>query len=151
MTEMATQPSTTDPHTAKGLIEFLDAAIDKGWFNLSSAKALKTACQKMLGIEDDWEALDLRTLDIDQQFERFRNLKRIEYSDGSMRIYRTRLSQAIKMHLAVWRTTPPGSRTAPPHAATVTVLRLPRRPPRVGRPRRASPIRTWTLLPSSRR
>lgn len=88
-----------DPNTGAGLVRFLDAAIEKGWFNVSTAKALRTASTKILSVEAGWETADLRTLDIDHLFDRFRNLKHNEYSDDSMRIYKTRFTQAIKMHL----------------------------------------------------
>jgi hypothetical protein len=91
---------TTDPYTGAGLMEFLDAAIDKGWFNLNSAKALKSACQKIFEVEQGWENLDLRSLDIEALLDRWQNLRRNGYNDGSMRTYRTRFSQAVKMHLA---------------------------------------------------
>lgn len=98
MTTSTTEPEA-DPNTGAGLIEFLDAAIDKGWFNVSTAKALRTASTKILSVENGWEDVDLRTLDVDHLYERFRNLKRNEYSDDSMRIYKTRFTQALKMHL----------------------------------------------------
>lgn len=107
MTETVT---AADPNTGAGLIEFLDAAIEKGWLNISSAKAMRTASQKIMSVEDGWERLDLRSLDIDGLFEQFRNLRRNDYSDDSMRIYRKRFEMAVKMHLArvdgdaSWRT-----------------------------------------------
>lgn len=119
MTETTTaEAPPADPSTGLGLIQFLDAAIDKGWLNVGTAKALKTASQKILSVESGWENLDLRTLDVDGLYERFRNLRRNDYSDDSMRIYRTRMGQAIKMHLArldndpAWKSYGPSSRGA---------------------------------------
>jgi hypothetical protein len=89
-----------DPTTGQGLIEFLDKAAEKGWINVSSAKALRTASHKILSIDAGWEDIDLRSLDADSVFERFRNLKRNDYSDASLRVYRSRFNQALKMHLA---------------------------------------------------
>lgn len=89
-----------DPNTGAGLIEFLDAAIEKGWFNVASVKALRTASLKIFEVEGGWESVDLHTLDVDNLFERFRNLKRNAYSDDSMRVYKNRFGQALKMHLA---------------------------------------------------
>lgn len=99
MTEIATA-APADPNTGAGLIEFLDAAIEKGWFNVASVKALRTASLKILEVESGWESVDLHTLDVDNLFERFRNLKRNSYSDDSMRVYKSRFGQALKMHLA---------------------------------------------------
>jgi hypothetical protein len=99
-------------------MEFLDAAIDKGWINVSTAKALKTATQKILSIEAGWEGLDLRGLDQDGFYERFCNLRRNDYSDDSMRIYKTRMGQAVRMYIAredgdsAWKSYGPAGRPA---------------------------------------
>jgi hypothetical protein len=119
VTETATA-APADPNTGAGLIEFLDAAIDKGWFNVSSAKALKTATMKVFDVESGWASMDLRSLDADSLFERFRNLRRNSYTDDSMRIYKTRFKQALKMHLARldgdpdWKSYGPSSRVSGP-------------------------------------
>jgi hypothetical protein len=88
-----------DENTAAGLMEFLSAAIDKGWINTGMAKAMKTASFQILSVEPNWQNLDLRNLDVDDLFDRFRNLKRNQYSDDSMRLYKTRFLKAMKMHL----------------------------------------------------
>jgi hypothetical protein len=109
-----------DPNTGAGLIEFLDAAIEKGWFNVASVKALRTASLKILEVESGWESVDLHTLDVDNLFERFRNLKRNAYSDDSMRVYKNRFGQALKMHLARlsgdanWKAYGPAARISSP-------------------------------------
>lgn len=89
-----------DAYTGAGLIEFLDAAIEKGWVNPSTAKAMKTASQKILEVESGWQSMDLRSLDVDSLVARFRNLRRNDYSDDSMRLYHQRFNRALKMHLA---------------------------------------------------
>jgi hypothetical protein len=96
----ATPKAPADPNTGAGLIEFLDTAIEKGWLGIGSTKALRTATQKILEVESGWESMDLRSLDLDSLFDRFRNLRRNAYSDDSMRLYRQRFNQALKMHLA---------------------------------------------------
>src|SRR5260221_707213 len=99
MTE-STTTTPADPNTGAGLIEFLNVAAEKGWLNGGSVKALRTATLKILEIESGWESMDLRSLDADSLFDRFRILRRNIYSDDSMRIYRTRFNQALRMHLA---------------------------------------------------
>lgn len=96
---MADQSSAAD-YTGGGLIAFLDAAISKGWLNVSTAKALRTAATKVLEIEAGWEDIDLRSVEIDSMFQRFLNLRRNEYGDASLRVYRTRFGQAVKMYVA---------------------------------------------------
>jgi hypothetical protein len=113
----STTTAPADPNTGAGLIEFLDAAIDKGWFNVGSARALKTATLKVFEVENGWASMDLRSLDAESLFERFRNLKRNSYSDDSIRVYKTRFTQALKMHLARldgdtnWKTYGPSARS----------------------------------------
>jgi hypothetical protein len=110
-----TEPAT--PYSAGAMIEFLDAALEKGWLNPSSTKALRTASVKILSIDRDWEQLDLRALDWQEQFERFERLKHNEYTDGSFRIYKSRFHQAIRMYIARldkdpnWKSYGPGGRT----------------------------------------
>lgn len=89
-----------EPNTGLGLLQFLDAAIEKGWLNVGSAKALRVASQKVLELEGGWENLDLRSLDVEGYLDRFQRLRRNDYSDASMRVYRSRFKQALKMHLA---------------------------------------------------
>jgi hypothetical protein len=98
MTDAETQVPA-DQNTAAGLMEFLSAAIEKGWINTGTAKAMKTASFQILSVEPNWQNLDLRNLDVDDLFDRFRNLKRNQYSDDSMRLYKTRFLKAIQMHL----------------------------------------------------
>lgn len=96
---MADQGLAAD-YTGGGLIAFLDAAIAKGWLNVSTAKALRTASTKVLEIEAGWTDIDLRSVEIDAMFQRFQNLRRNEYGDASLRVYRTRFGQAVKMYVA---------------------------------------------------
>lgn len=126
MTETTTEPATIDPHTGAGLMQFLDAAIDKGWFNVSSTRALKVTAHKVFEVEQGWEDLDLRHLDVDALLDRWQNLRRNSYSDGSLRVYRTRFKQAIKMHLARldndpnWKSYGPSARAVPAGATPRT-------------------------------
>jgi hypothetical protein len=126
-----------DPNTGAGLIEFLDAAIEKGWFNVGSLKAMKTATLKIFEVESGWESVDLRSLDTDSLIERFRNLRRNSYSDDSIRVYRQRFGQALKMHLARldgdpnWKTYGPSTRANNPPKASSNGTKA-QRPTEVG-------------------
>ncbi len=86
--------------TAAGCVEFLDAAAEKGWINPASAKALRVTFGKVMSIDDGWEQKDLRDLNLEEHFDRFRTLRRNEYSDGSLRVYQSRFQQALRMYLA---------------------------------------------------
>jgi hypothetical protein len=85
-TVTGTTMAPADPNTGAGLIEFLDAAIEKGWFNVASVKALRTATLKVLGVESGWESTDFRRRDVNSLFDHFRNLTRNTYSDDSITV-----------------------------------------------------------------
>jgi hypothetical protein len=114
-----TERTTIDPYTGAGLMEFLDAAIDKGWFNINSLGAMKITAQKVFEVEQGWQDLDLRHLDVDALLDRWQNLRRNKYSDSSISVYRTRFKKAVKMHLARldndpnWKSYGPSARAAP--------------------------------------
>ncbi len=99
MSDNGTATSLLETHTAGAMVQFLDTVAEKGWINVSTAKAMKTASIQILDIEAGWEALDLRALDVEEMFERFRHLKRNAYSDDSMRIYKSRFAKAVQMYL----------------------------------------------------
>ena len=118
---MSEQPTLTEaaaPGTAAGAVEFLNKSAARGQLNRTTAQALQTATIKILSIDEDWDKIDLRDLDLDEQFDRFRTLKHNDYSDGSLKNYRSRFNQAVGMYLARlrgdadWKSYGPGSRGA---------------------------------------
>lgn len=138
MTESTTL-APADPNTGAGLIEFLDAAIEKGWLNVGSAKSLRTATLKIFEVEAEWANLDLRSLDPDSLFERFCNLKRNVYNDDSIKTYKTRFGQALKMYLArldgdpSWKSYGPAGRTGNPSKAAAPSGKATQKPRPAGR------------------
>lgn len=86
--------------TARGLVEFLDYAADKGLLNKNTAAAQKSAVTKVLEIDGDhWEELDLRSLDLDQQVSRFQTLRKDKLSPPSLRTYESRFRTALNEYL----------------------------------------------------
>jgi hypothetical protein len=65
-TVIGTTMAPVDTNTGIGLIEFLDAAIEKGRFNVASIKALRTATLKIFEVECGWESTNLHSLDGEQ-------------------------------------------------------------------------------------
>jgi len=114
MSHQITTGSAVD--SAAACVEFWDAAAEKGWFNSASARAVRTAFGKVMEIDENWRASNLRDLDLEEQFSRFRTLKRNEYSDASLKVYRTRFIMAVKTYLARndddpdWKTYGPSAR-----------------------------------------
>lgn len=68
---IGTTMAPADPNTGAGLIEFLDAPIEKGRFNVASVKALRTATLKIFEVESGSESTDHRGLDVNSLFDRF--------------------------------------------------------------------------------
>jgi hypothetical protein len=118
MSEQSTLDGPAPEGSPQDLFMFLDKAATKGWINSSSARALRTATQKVLAIDPDYQLLDLRQVDRDDQFQRFQTLKRNEYSDGSLKVYKSRFNQALQMYVARlegdenWKSYGPASRSS---------------------------------------
>jgi len=103
---------TTDK-TGKSLITFWERAAEKGWVKKNTAAGYRAACQKILEVEKDWESVDVSTIDIQEMFHRFQNLRGADYSPKSLETYRSRFRTAVEMYLewadnpSAWR--PPSS------------------------------------------
>jgi hypothetical protein len=79
-------------------------------------QALRTATIKILSIDEDWQRINLSELDLEEQFDRFETLRRLDYSTGSLKNYKSRLKHAVGMYLAWlrkgpdWKSYGPGTR-----------------------------------------
>jgi hypothetical protein len=97
--------------TAQGLLAFLAYAGDKGLMNPTTASARRSACSKVLEIDgDEWETLDVRQLDVDDQISRFQRLCSARYTPGSLRTYGQRFRDAVGEYRA-YLTNPAGFRS----------------------------------------
>lgn len=85
--------------TGKGLVEFLDYVADKGLMNKSTAQARRSAVTKVLGIDEDWESVDLRSLDLDDQTLRFETISKAELTPASLETYSSRFRSAVAEYL----------------------------------------------------
>lgn len=92
--------SSTDEGKGSGLLEFLAWAGRTGEMAPATAGGWAATCRKVLAIEDDPDAVDLRSIDVDDFFDRFEALNRTKYSAGSMSTYRSRFRQATTAYLA---------------------------------------------------
>ena len=63
--------------------------------NRATAQALAAACRRILEIEEDWESIDIRNLDVDDILLRFKNLKQKEYTPASLKVYESRFRRAL--------------------------------------------------------
>jgi hypothetical protein len=85
--------------TGRAFVDHWNWAAEKGILNSNTAGALRAACTKVLEIEDNWEAQDVTTLDIDSLLRRFQTLKAKEYKPESLREYDRRFRKAYAAFL----------------------------------------------------
>lgn len=85
--------------TGKSLLEFWDWSAGKGLINKNTALGLRSAVQKVLEIEDDWESLNVGELDVEKLLHRFENLRATDYKPGSLATYKSRFRKALGMYL----------------------------------------------------
>lgn len=83
-------------YSREALLEFLDYASEKGLMNSNTASSRKVSSGALLSILDPAEALDLRTLDLDDLMRRFSNINSKKYSPGSLRVYLSRLKTSLE-------------------------------------------------------
>lgn len=90
----------TPTATGAGLVAFLDYAIQKGYLKTATGQAMKTAVKEVLSATqgpDEWEAVDLTSLDEDDVLRRFETLRAMKFSAGSLSTYRGRYARAAAM------------------------------------------------------
>lgn len=108
--------------TGKSLVDHWHWAAEKGLMNRHTAAALRTACAKVLGAADQWEEVDVRSLDIEDAFHRFQTKHGKDYKPQTLEEYRRRFAQAVELFLEYvrdpsgWR--PSKARVPTPHRVT---------------------------------
>ena len=64
----------------------------------STARAIRAAVSQILKIDDNWESVDVRGLDVDSLIGRFRNLSKL--APGSLATYESRFRSGLESYLA---------------------------------------------------
>lgn len=82
--------------TGKALVDHWSWAAQKGLLNEHTAKALRSACSQILSALDDWESVDINTLDLDDAINRFENLKGKNFKPQTLASYERRFRRAIR-------------------------------------------------------
>lgn len=85
--------------SSKALIDHWPWAAKRGLMNDNTAKTLRAACAKVLGIFDDLGAVDVRQLDVEDTLRRFKNLRGKDLKPDSIEAYEQRFRQAVKSFL----------------------------------------------------
>src|SRR5258708_10109926 len=85
--------------SGKALVAHWRWAADKGLMNSNTANALRAACTQVLAVSENWETLDVRTIDIDDICRRFQNKRSKDFKPDSLDAYKRRFGQAVKLFL----------------------------------------------------
>lgn len=85
--------------TGRGLLSFLDFAVDKGYLKTATGQAMKTACKEVLSATegDTWERSRLAELDLEDTLRRFETLRAMKFSIGSLNTYKARYKKSLAM------------------------------------------------------
>lgn len=83
--------------TGRAFVEHWSWVAEKGLMNPATAASMKSACIKVMGVLDDWEALDVREVDVEDAIHRFQNLKAREFTPSSLETYASRFRKALSL------------------------------------------------------
>ena len=85
--------------SAKAFLEHWNWAAAKGVMNRNTAAGMRSACTQVLSAQDDWENLDIKTLDVDNALVRFQNLKKKDFKPTVLETYKRRFRLAVTQYL----------------------------------------------------
>jgi len=83
-------------YTTDSLIAFLELSQQKGWMNKNTAQTKRNSIASIFEILNDDEKLDVRELDVDAVLRRFRNTMADDFTDASLKSYKSRLASSIR-------------------------------------------------------
>lgn len=84
--------------SGKALIEHWDWVAQKGLMNKNTAGALRSAVKQVLSIEEDPDATDIATLDVESFLKRWENLRKQNFKPDSLETYKQRFRQALGLY-----------------------------------------------------
>jgi hypothetical protein len=106
--------------TGAGLLAFLEWTASHGELRPNTAQSIAVATRRVLAVEADPDAVDVRNLDREGLFDRFETLNRTNYTTASMKVYRSRFYKGLTMYLAWLDKRPDWKTAARPDGAEVT-------------------------------
>lgn len=99
--------------SSENLGQFLDFAAKKGLLRRATAISRKIASMKILGVLDEAERADLRTVNVEDAFHRFQNKHKNDLKPESLAVYKSRFTTALSDFLS-WCDDPAGFRPSTP-------------------------------------
>lgn len=91
--------SNTINASGKDFIDFWKRAAEKGELKPNTARTIGVSCAQVLQCTENWEILDMRTLNLDDAFRRFLNKRGKDLKSASLSSYKNRLKNGINMFL----------------------------------------------------
>ncbi|MGH8611896.1 MAG: hypothetical protein ACREYF_07585 [Gammaproteobacteria bacterium] len=85
--------------SGKSLVGHWKWAAEKGLMNPNTANGFRAACSQVLSVEEGWETLDVRGLDVGELCRRFQIKRHKEFKTGSLEAYKRRFAQAVQLFL----------------------------------------------------
>ena len=85
--------------TGKSFSEFWGWAAEKGLMNENTANSFSSPVKQIISILDDWENVDITTIDQDDLFQRFGNIRGKDFKPESLNQYFRRFQNARKVYL----------------------------------------------------
>jgi hypothetical protein len=85
--------------TGRALVDHWQWAGSKGLMNSTTARLIRNACQQVHSAQEEWENLDVESIDPEEIFRRFQNLHGRNLTPDSLRDYRRRFVQGVQMFL----------------------------------------------------
>lgn len=86
--------------SGQSLLDFWAWSARKGLVPTSVANDLRAASKEVLSVEDNWQAIDIKSLDVDYLMVRFDNLRKFKFKPQSLSAYKSRFKKARKLYLA---------------------------------------------------
>jgi hypothetical protein len=86
--------------TGKALVDHWGWAAEKGVMNKNTAGGTRAAVVQVLSVLENWETVDVKTLDVEDTLVRFQNLKKKDFKPAVLETYKRRFRQAVNSYLA---------------------------------------------------
>ena len=86
--------------TGKAFVQHWNWAAEKGVMNKNTAAGLRAACTQVLSVLENWEAVDIQSLNLDDVLSRFQNLKKKDFKPHVLETYKRRFKQALTSYLS---------------------------------------------------
>jgi len=85
--------------SGRAFVDHWNWAAEKGLMNKNTANGMKAACHTVLSVLEDWETVDVRTLEVDDLVRRFQHLRSKKFNPKSLAEYERRFRTGLASYL----------------------------------------------------